>query len=47
MMTLNHRNHNMIVKRNFKSSSGYMPPRPDRDPNDFTIATIGIIIGCY
>ena len=32
MMTVKHRNHNMIIKRNFNSSSGYIPP--NKNPNE-------------
>jgi len=50
MNAVKNRNHNMIIKRNFGSSSGYIPPNfngPDKDPNPFTTATIAMIVGFY
>ncbi len=47
MMAVKHCNHNIIIKRNFNSSSGYIPPRPDKDPNEFMYAFIGVIVGGY
>jgi len=50
MMAIKNRNHNMIIKRNFGSSSGYIPPNfngPNKDPNPFTSATIALIVGVY
>jgi hypothetical protein len=48
MMAVKNRNHNMIIKRNFGSSSGYMPPKPDRDPDEFIRGVIaGTILGYW
>ncbi len=50
MTTVKNRNHNMIIKRNFGSSSGFIPPNfngPNKNPNPFTRATIAIIVGVY
>ncbi len=50
MTNVKNRNHNMIIKRNFGSSSGFIPPNfngPNKNPNPFTRATIAIIVGVY
>lgn len=50
MMTVKNRNHNMIIKRNFGSSSSFMPPNfnePNNNPDPFTTATIAMIVGVY
>lgn len=50
IMSVKNRNHNMIIKRNFGSSSGFMPPNfngPNKNPTPFTSATIVMIVGVY
>ncbi len=47
MIAVKNRNHNIIIRRNFNSSSGYIPPKPDRDPDEFIYAFIGIIVGGF
>jgi hypothetical protein len=49
IMSVKNRNNNMIIKRNFGSSSGYIPKfnGPNKYPNPFTTATIAIIVGVY
>ena len=50
MMTVKNRNHNMIIKRNYTSSNGYIPPNsngPNKDPNPFTPAVIAMLGGIY
>ncbi len=50
MTTVKNRNHNMIIKRNFGSSAGFIPPNsngPDKNPYPFTTATIAMIVGVY
>jgi hypothetical protein len=48
MAVKNRNNNNMIIKRNFGSSSGYMPPKPDRDPDEFIRGVIaGTILGYW
>ena len=44
-MAVKNRNHNMIIKRNFGSYSGDMPP--NKDPNEFMYAIIGVFVGGY
>lgn len=45
MMDVKNRNHNMIIRRKFNSSSGYMPP--NKDPDECMYAIIGVIVGSY
>jgi hypothetical protein len=45
MMAAKNRNHNMIIKRNFGSYSGNMPP--NKDPDDYIYAIIGVFVGGY
>ena len=45
IMTVKNRNHNMIIKRKFGSSSGHIPPKPNRDP--FLDVLIALIVGGY
>jgi len=50
MRNVKNRNHNMIIKRNFGSSTGFISPnfnKPNKDPNRFTSAIIAIIVGVY
>ena len=50
MMTVKNRNHNMIIKRNYGSSTGYIPPNfngPNKNPNPYTPALIAMIAGLY
>ena len=42
---LKNRNHNMIIKRNFGSYYGDMPP--NRDPNEYTYAIVCVFVGGY
>jgi hypothetical protein len=45
MTAVKNRNHNMIIKRNFGSYSGNMPP--NKDPDDYIYAIIGVFVGGY
>jgi hypothetical protein len=49
MMVVKNRNHNMIIKRNFGSYSGNMPPNkdPNEDSNEYMYAIIGVFVGGY
>lgn len=47
VVAVKHYKHNMIIKRKFSSSFGHMPPKPDKDPNDFIYTFIGVVIGGY
>ena len=50
MITVKNRNHNMMIKRNYNSSNGYIPPNyngPNKDPDYFTKALIAFIVGGY
>ena len=45
MTAVKNRNHNMIIKRNFGSYFGDMPP--NKDPNKYIYAIIGVFVGGY
>jgi hypothetical protein len=50
MTTVKNRNHNIIIKRNFGSSSGFIPPNsngPNKDPDYFKTAVVALIVGTY
>jgi hypothetical protein len=50
MMTVKNSNHFMIIKRNYTSSNGIIPPNsngPNKDPNSFKLAFIAMIVGGY
>ncbi len=47
MMTVKLRNHNMIIKRNFNSSSGHVPPNKEPNSPDwksFILVACGIYL---
>ncbi len=47
MMTVKNRNHNMIIKRNFGSSSGFIPPNKEPhgpDWKSFILVACGIYL---
>jgi hypothetical protein len=46
IMTVKNRNHNMTIKRDFGSSSGYMPPNKNPKKFDWT-SFIVMICGVY
>ena len=50
MMIVKNRNHNIIIKRKFGSSSGNIPPNfngSNKYPKPFTPALIAMIVGHY
>jgi hypothetical protein len=47
MMAAKNRNHNMIIKRNFNSSSGHMPPNKNPNENSSYLIALGGMIGVY
>ena len=47
MMAVKNRNHNMIIKRNFNSSSGHVPPNKNPNENSSYLIALGGMIGVY
>lgn len=50
MIAVKNRNHNIIIKRNYTSSNGFIPPNsngPNKNKNPFTPSLIAMIVGVY